>query len=143
MLLLYLFKEAILNSGCIFIGFLMQSEHFPFIYCVESLVYHKNYTQWETCFEKLNLKKKLVTDCVLSGRGNEVSSLVWFIANHKIMSFIFLSGFCFFGCLSISWQVGIISELPCCKDVFKFIISHPNVKKKTKKTFFSFVVLYP
>lgn len=48
------------------------SEHFPFIYCVESLVYHKNYTQWETCFEKLNLKKKLVTDCVLSGRGNEL-----------------------------------------------------------------------
>ncbi|XP_027773698.1 gamma-interferon-responsive lysosomal thiol protein-like isoform X2 [Solanum pennellii] len=52
--------------------FKCQNEHFPFIYCVESLVYHKNYTHWETCFEKLNLKKKLVTDCVLSGRGNEL-----------------------------------------------------------------------
>lgn len=57
------------------------------------------------------------------------------------MFFIFLSGFCFLGCLSISWQVGIISELLYCKDVFEFIISHPNVKKKKK--LFSFVVLYP
>ncbi|OIT06852.1 PREDICTED: gamma-interferon-inducible lysosomal thiol reductase-like [Nicotiana attenuata] len=48
------------------------NEHFPFIYCVESLVYHKNYTQWETCFEKLNLKAKLVKDCVGSGRGKEL-----------------------------------------------------------------------
>lgn len=53
----------------------MQNEHFPFIHCVESLIYHKNYTQWETCFEKLNLRKKLVTDCVGSDRGKEVSSL--------------------------------------------------------------------
>ncbi|PHU13586.1 hypothetical protein BC332_14791 [Capsicum chinense] len=45
--------------------------HFPFIYCVESLVYHRNYTQWETCFEKLNLKKKPVIECVGSGRGKE------------------------------------------------------------------------
>ncbi|KAK4351605.1 hypothetical protein RND71_030918 [Anisodus tanguticus] len=50
----------------------VENEHFPFIYCVESLVYHKNYTQWETCFENLNLKKKLVTDCVASGRGKEL-----------------------------------------------------------------------
>ncbi|KAF3618136.1 hypothetical protein FXO38_33593 [Capsicum annuum] len=48
------------------------NEHFPFIHCVESLVYHKNYTQWETCFEKLNLKKELVTDCVGSDRGKEL-----------------------------------------------------------------------
>ncbi|XP_016576004.2 gamma-interferon-responsive lysosomal thiol protein isoform X2 [Capsicum annuum] len=46
--------------------------HFPFIYCVESLVYHRNYTQWETCFEKLNLKKKPVTECVGSERGKEL-----------------------------------------------------------------------
>ncbi|CAN4102121.1 unnamed protein product [Withania somnifera] len=46
------------------------NEHFPFIYCVESLVYHKNYTQWETCFDKLNLK--LITDCVGSERGKEL-----------------------------------------------------------------------
>ncbi|KAJ8535621.1 hypothetical protein K7X08_023341 [Anisodus acutangulus] len=48
------------------------NEHFPFIYCVESLIYHKNYTQWETCFEKLNLKANLVTDCVGSERGKEL-----------------------------------------------------------------------
>ncbi|XP_055829589.1 gamma-interferon-responsive lysosomal thiol protein-like [Solanum dulcamara] len=47
-------------------------EHFPFIYCVESLIYHKNYIQWETCFEKLNLKKKLVTDCVGRERGKKL-----------------------------------------------------------------------
>ncbi|XP_059297721.1 gamma-interferon-responsive lysosomal thiol protein-like [Lycium ferocissimum] len=48
------------------------NDHFPFIYCVESLVYHKNYTHWETCFEKLNLKAKVIKDCVLGGRGKEL-----------------------------------------------------------------------
>ncbi|XP_015162690.1 GILT-like protein F37H8.5 [Solanum tuberosum] len=48
------------------------NEHFPFIHCVESWIYHKNYTQWETCFEKLNLKKKLVTDCVGGDRGKQL-----------------------------------------------------------------------
>ncbi|XP_060175006.1 gamma-interferon-responsive lysosomal thiol protein-like [Lycium barbarum] len=48
------------------------NEHFPFIYCVESLIYNENYTQWETCFKKLHLKAKLVTDCVCSERGKEL-----------------------------------------------------------------------
>lgn len=106
LLLLYLSKEVILNYSCVFIQYLMQNEHFPFIYCVESLVYHKNYTQWETCFEKLNLKKKPVTDCVVSGRGKEVSSLIdlELIINHVLS--VCLSGFCFSGVIEhfvVNW----------------------------------------
>ncbi|CAA3000961.1 gamma-interferon-inducible lysosomal thiol reductase-like [Olea europaea subsp. europaea] len=48
------------------------SEHFPFIYCIESLVYQGNYTQWETCFEKLGLDPNPVANCYSSGRGKEL-----------------------------------------------------------------------
>lgn len=52
----------------------MQKDHFPFIYCVESLVYEGDYDQWETCFTKLNLNPKPVMDCYGSGYGKKVSS---------------------------------------------------------------------
>ncbi|PIN07664.1 Gamma-interferon inducible lysosomal thiol reductase [Handroanthus impetiginosus] len=47
-------------------------DHFPFIYCVESLVYQHNYTYWETCFEKLGLDASPVTDCYKGKRGTEL-----------------------------------------------------------------------
>ena len=53
----------------------MQSDHFPFIYCVESLVTEDKYDKWETCYEKLNLSSKPVADCLSSGHGKEVGSL--------------------------------------------------------------------
>ncbi|VFQ76610.1 unnamed protein product [Cuscuta campestris] len=47
-------------------------EHFPFIYCVESLVYNGKYTQWETCYEKSGKDPKPVSDCYATGRGKEL-----------------------------------------------------------------------
>ncbi|KAL8496625.1 hypothetical protein ACS0TY_020353 [Phlomoides rotata] len=47
-------------------------DHFPFIYCVETLVYQNNYTYWETCFEKLGLDATPVTDCYNSDRGTQL-----------------------------------------------------------------------
>lgn len=69
----------------------MQSDHFPFIYCVESLVTEDKYDKWETCYEKLNLSSKPVADCLSSGHGQEVSSpfslLVSF--HHNVFLFFF------------------------------------------------------
>ncbi|KAJ4915246.1 Thioredoxin superfamily protein [Raphanus sativus] len=48
------------------------SDHFPFIYCVESLVIEHKYKKWETCYEKLNLNSKHVSDCLSSGHGKEL-----------------------------------------------------------------------
>ncbi|CAF2261220.1 hypothetical protein BRARA_H02941 [Brassica rapa] len=48
------------------------SDHFPFIYCVESLVTEDKYDKWETCYEKLNLSSKPVSDCLGSGHGQEL-----------------------------------------------------------------------
>ena len=55
--------------------FFLQHAHFPFIYCVEKLIYDGKKTEWETCFLKLGLDEKPVTDCYESGRGKEVSFL--------------------------------------------------------------------
>uniref|UniRef100_A0A9I9DM23 Gamma-interferon-inducible lysosomal thiol reductase n=1 Tax=Cucumis melo TaxID=3656 RepID=A0A9I9DM23_CUCME len=46
--------------------------HFPFIYCVGTLVYERKYTQWKTCFEKLGLNSKPISDCYSSGLGKEL-----------------------------------------------------------------------
>lgn len=48
------------------------SQHFSFIYCIETLVYEHKYPQWETCFEKLGLDPKPISDCYNSGYGKEL-----------------------------------------------------------------------
>ncbi|XP_040992017.1 gamma-interferon-responsive lysosomal thiol protein-like [Juglans microcarpa x Juglans regia] len=48
------------------------SEHFPFINCVETLVYERKYPQWESCFDELGLDPKPITDCYSSGYGKEL-----------------------------------------------------------------------
>lgn len=48
------------------------SKHFPFIYCIENLVYERKYLQWESCFEKLDLDPQPVTDCYTSDYGKEL-----------------------------------------------------------------------
>nr|XP_043612177.1 gamma-interferon-responsive lysosomal thiol protein-like [Erigeron canadensis] len=48
------------------------NDHFPFIYCVESLNYEGKYTEWETCFDKLNLDSKPITDCYSRGIGHKL-----------------------------------------------------------------------
>ncbi|XP_006649924.1 gamma-interferon-responsive lysosomal thiol protein-like isoform X1 [Oryza brachyantha] len=47
--------------------------HFRFIYCVESLVVDGKRSEWESCFAKLNLDAKPVTDCYKSERGHQLS----------------------------------------------------------------------
>lgn len=48
------------------------NEHFPFVYCVEKLVYEGEYIQWGTCFEKLGLDRYPVDQCYASGLGKEL-----------------------------------------------------------------------
>uniref|UniRef100_A0A0D9VSY8 Saposin A-type domain-containing protein n=1 Tax=Leersia perrieri TaxID=77586 RepID=A0A0D9VSY8_9ORYZ len=47
--------------------------HFRFIYCVEELVVNHKQQEWESCFAKLNLDPKPVTDCYKSERGHQLS----------------------------------------------------------------------
>ncbi|KAJ8440209.1 hypothetical protein Cgig2_023974 [Carnegiea gigantea] len=66
--------ECLLNTveACAIDAWPNVNEHFPFIYCVEKLVYQRKYLQWETCFEELGLNPKPVTDCYTSGHGKEL-----------------------------------------------------------------------
>ncbi|KAG6415388.1 hypothetical protein SASPL_122799 [Salvia splendens] len=66
--------ECILNTveACAIDAWPKVKDHFPFIYCVESLVYHDNYTYWATCFEKLGLDATPVMDCYNSDRGKKI-----------------------------------------------------------------------
>ncbi|CAL5353190.1 hypothetical protein CsSME_00041195 [Camellia sinensis var. sinensis] len=66
--------ECLLNTveACAISVWPDLNKHFPFIYCVESLVYEHQYTQWETCFEKLDLDPTLITECYSSGYGKEL-----------------------------------------------------------------------
>jgi len=66
--------ECVLNTveACAIHAWPVVSDHFPFIYCVESLTAVGKYAEWETCFQKLNLDPKPVTDCYNSGFGHEL-----------------------------------------------------------------------
>ncbi|KAL1825739.1 hypothetical protein ACET3Z_012517 [Daucus carota] len=66
--------ECVLNTveSCAIHTWPDVKDHFPFIYCVESLVYEGDYDQWETCFTKLNLNPKPVMDCYGSGYGKKL-----------------------------------------------------------------------
>lgn len=70
--------EETANRSAIFslTSSLLQSEHFPFIDCVETLVYEHKYPEWESCFETLGLDPKPIADCYSSGYGEEVGSLI-------------------------------------------------------------------
>lgn len=68
----------------------MQKDHFPFIYCVEKLVYEDDYDQWETCFTKLNLDPKPVMDCYSSGYGEKVSSQNFSVLIYCVSKFLLL-----------------------------------------------------
>ncbi|KAJ0782964.1 putative gamma interferon inducible lysosomal thiol reductase GILT [Helianthus annuus] len=67
--------ECVLNNveACAIHAWPVVSDHFPFIYCVESLTYEAKYDEWGTCFEKLNLNPKPVTDCIASGFAHELA----------------------------------------------------------------------
>ncbi|XP_076925184.1 gamma-interferon-responsive lysosomal thiol protein-like [Bidens hawaiensis] len=67
--------ECVLNNveACAIHAWPVVSDHFPFIYCVESLINEEKYDEWGTCFEKLNLDPKPVTDCITSGYSYELA----------------------------------------------------------------------
>ncbi|KAL5748153.1 hypothetical protein ACOSQ2_025450 [Xanthoceras sorbifolium] len=67
-------SECLLNTveACAIDIWPEVTEHFPFINCVETLVYEHKYPQWETCFDKLGLDSKLVSDCYTSGYGKKL-----------------------------------------------------------------------
>lgn len=50
----------------------LQSEHFPFIHCVEDFSYQGKHSEWESCYEKLGLDSSLVDHCYHSEHGKEV-----------------------------------------------------------------------
>lgn len=52
--------------------------HFSFIYCVEDLVVKRQYKDWESCFEKLGLDPKPVTECYKSEHGHKVRPRFFF-----------------------------------------------------------------
>ncbi|GLU11920.1 hypothetical protein SLE2022_286380 [Rubroshorea leprosula] len=66
--------ECLLNTveACAIDIWPQLNEHFPFINCVETLVYQRQYPEWESCFEKLGLDSKLIADCYTSGHGKEL-----------------------------------------------------------------------
>lgn len=51
----------------------VQNKHFPFIYCVEDLVYQRKHREWESCYEKLGLDSTLIDQCYRGEYGKEVS----------------------------------------------------------------------
>eukprot|EP00257_Ricinus_communis_P020148 XP_015579312.1 gamma-interferon-inducible lysosomal thiol reductase-like [Ricinus communis] len=67
-------SECLLNTieACAIHVWPQLEEHFPFINCVESLVYERRYPEWESCFEKLALDAKPIADCYTSGLGKEL-----------------------------------------------------------------------
>ncbi|KAK8696034.1 hypothetical protein V6N13_001173 [Hibiscus sabdariffa] len=66
--------ECLLNTleACALDAWPKLNDHFPFIYCVEAFVYKGKYLEWESCFEKLGLEAKPVTDCYSTGLGKKL-----------------------------------------------------------------------
>ncbi|XVE58982.1 hypothetical protein DITRI_Ditri05aG0007400 [Diplodiscus trichospermus] len=66
--------ECLLNTveACAIHAWPQLNDHFPFIYCVEALVFEGKYLEWESCFEKLRLDSKPITDCYGSGLGQKL-----------------------------------------------------------------------
>ncbi|XP_059660906.1 gamma-interferon-responsive lysosomal thiol protein-like [Cornus florida] len=66
--------ECLLNTveACAISVWPDLNEHFPFIYCIETLVYNRTYPEWESCFEKLSLDPTPISDCVSTGYGAEL-----------------------------------------------------------------------
>ncbi|XP_004294783.1 PREDICTED: gamma-interferon-inducible lysosomal thiol reductase isoform X1 [Fragaria vesca subsp. vesca] len=67
-------SECLLNTveACAIKTWPALNDHFPFIYCVESLAYEGKYPQWESCYEKLGLNSTPIAECYNSGTGKEL-----------------------------------------------------------------------
>lgn len=67
-------SECLLNTveACAIDAWPELNEHFPFIYCVESLMVEGKHTEWKSCFEKLGLDPKPILDCYDSEYGKKL-----------------------------------------------------------------------
>ncbi|CAD6203245.1 unnamed protein product [Miscanthus lutarioriparius] len=66
--------ECLLNTveACAIDAWPDLDVHFSFIYCVEDLVVKRQYKDWESCFQKLGLDPKPVTQCYNSELGHKL-----------------------------------------------------------------------
>ncbi|XP_015874626.3 gamma-interferon-responsive lysosomal thiol protein isoform X1 [Ziziphus jujuba] len=66
--------ECLLNTveACAIDEWPELNVHFPFIYCIESFVHEHKHTEWEKCFEKLDLDPKSITNCYTGERGKKL-----------------------------------------------------------------------
>ncbi|CAN6295441.1 unnamed protein product [Urochloa humidicola] len=66
--------ECLLNTveACAIDTWPDLDEHFRFIYCVEDLVVKREYKSWDSCFQKLGLDPKPVTECYKSEQGHKL-----------------------------------------------------------------------
>uniref|UniRef100_A0A6N2LYH9 Uncharacterized protein n=1 Tax=Salix viminalis TaxID=40686 RepID=A0A6N2LYH9_SALVM len=66
--------ECLLNTveACAIHAWPKLEDHFPFVYCVERLVYERKYPEWESCFEELGLDPKTISECYTGGYGDEL-----------------------------------------------------------------------
>ncbi|KAG4974684.1 hypothetical protein AAZX31_11G190700 [Glycine max] len=66
--------ECLLNTveACAIHIWPQLSKHFPFIYCVEDLVFQSKREEWESCFEKLDLDSEPINQCYNSEHGKQL-----------------------------------------------------------------------
>ncbi|GAB2286093.1 hypothetical protein Dimus_020517 [Dionaea muscipula] len=66
-------SECLLNTieACAIAAWSDVNKHFPFINCIETLVYKRKFLEWETCFDMLGLDAKPIVECYSSGHGKE------------------------------------------------------------------------
>ncbi|XP_062210933.1 gamma-interferon-responsive lysosomal thiol protein-like [Phragmites australis] len=66
--------ECLLNTveACAIDAWPELNKHFGFIYCVEDLVVKHQYREWKSCFQKLGLDPKPVTECYKSEHGHNL-----------------------------------------------------------------------
>ncbi|CAM0152300.1 unnamed protein product [Urochloa decumbens] len=66
--------ECLLNTveACAIDAWPDLDVHFRFIYCVEDLVVKRQYKSWDSCFQKLGLDPKPVTECYKNEKGHKL-----------------------------------------------------------------------
>ncbi|XP_027337481.1 gamma-interferon-responsive lysosomal thiol protein-like [Abrus precatorius] len=66
--------ECFLNTveACAINIWPQPNKHFPFIYCVEDLAKQGKPEEWKSCFEKLHLDSKPITQCYKSEYGKKL-----------------------------------------------------------------------
>ncbi|KMT05397.1 hypothetical protein BVRB_7g175270 [Beta vulgaris subsp. vulgaris] len=66
--------ECLLNTveACAIDTWPNLNDHFPYISCVETLVYEGNYTKWPICFKEFDLDPNTLTGCYKGAYGKKL-----------------------------------------------------------------------